>query len=108
MKCFSILFSSLFFVFLAKNSVAELATVKVDELLMADDELTLRYSAAGAARTLTYFINTQENSDYETPEEWQYTAIRESIARASSILNVLVTETTRQSQANVDVNIHKA
>ena len=108
MKCFSILFSSLFFVFLAKNSVAELATVKVDELLMADDELTLRYSAAGAARTLTYFINTQENSDYETPEEWQYTAIRESIARASSILNVLVTETTQQSQADVDVFIHKA
>ena len=107
MKYFLTLFSSLFFVFIANVSVSEPATLKLNELIMSDDELTQRYSAAGAARTLKYFINTQENSEFRTPEDWQYIAIRESTARASSILNVLVIETTQQSQADVDVFIHK-
>ena len=75
---------------------------------MSDSEITTRKDIAGIARTLKYYINTETNSEFRAPEEWQYKAIRESITHASSILNISITETALQSEANVDVFIHKA
>ncbi|MFL2850053.1 MAG: Ig-like domain-containing protein [Pseudohongiellaceae bacterium] len=98
----------LFLALLASFTSAAPAEIKIGELIMSDSEIATRKSIAGTARILNYFINTETTSEFKTPEEWQYKVIRESTARASSILNISIKETAIQNEADVVVYIHKA
>ena len=93
---------------LASFTSAAPAEIKISELIMSDSEIATRKNIAGTARILNYFINTETTSEFKTPEEWQYKVIRESTARASSILNISIKETVIQNEADVVVYIHKA